>query len=101
MIATELFLVTAARTLVEVAGVFLLGQGVLWLLAGASRERNVIYQLFCVVTSPVTRTVRALTPRIVLDRHIPVVSFCLLFWLWISLAYVRVMICDGGGIACH
>jgi hypothetical protein len=39
MVPTELFVVSVLRALVEVAGLFLLGQGVLYLLAGARREK--------------------------------------------------------------
>jgi hypothetical protein len=100
MVSTELFAVSVFRALVEVAGMFLLGQGLLYLLAGARRESNMIYQLFQIVTRPVIRLVRLITPRIIVDRHIPVVAFFLLFWLWIVLAYVRRIICDANGLVC-
>jgi hypothetical protein len=100
MVSTELFVVSVFRALVEVAGMFLLGQGLLYLLAGARRESNMIYQLFQIVTRPVIRVVRLITPRLIVDRHIPVVAFFLLFWLWIVLAYVRRIICDANGLVC-
>ncbi len=100
MVSSELFIVSVLRGLVEVAGMFLLGQGILWVLAGASRERNFIYRLFQVVTRPVIRLVRAITPKAIMDRHLPVVTFFLLFWLWILLAYVRQTICTANGLAC-
>ncbi|MBI2307367.1 MAG: hypothetical protein HYU78_08700 [Rhodocyclales bacterium] len=100
MVNTELLLVSVLRSLVEVAGFFLLGQGLLYVLAGASREKNGVYQLFRIVTRPVLRIVRFITPRLVIDRHIPVVAFFLLFWLWIALAYARRMICAANGLVC-
>jgi hypothetical protein len=100
MVSTELLVISVVRALVEVAGMFLLGQGVLYLFAGASRERNVVYKLFQIVTGPVVRAVRFITPRVVVDRHIPVVAFFLLFWLWIALAYARRIVCDASGLAC-
>lgn len=93
MVSTELLILSVLRALVEVAGLFLLGQGVLYVFAGASRERNVIYQLFRVVTKPVVRVVRAITPKVIVDRHVPVVGFFLVFWLWIFLAYARRLVC--------
>jgi hypothetical protein len=36
--------------------------------------------------SPVTRVVRRITPTKVDDRHVPVVTFLLLFWLCVALA---------------
>lgn len=100
MVNTELLLVSVLRSLVEVAGFFLLGQGLLYVLAGASREKNGVYLLFRIVTRPVLRIVRFITPRQVIDRHIPFVAFFLLFWLWIALAYARRVVCVTNGLAC-
>ena len=66
------------RALVEVAGYFLLGQGLLYVLVGSRRERNPIYRLFQLLTSPVIKLTRAITPKAVLDRHVPLVAFFLL-----------------------
>jgi hypothetical protein len=100
MVNIELLLVSVFRSLVEVAGCFLLGQGLLYLLAGASREKNVVYQLFRVVTNPVVKMTRFITPKQIEDRHVPVVAFFLLFWIWIALAYARQVICVADGLAC-
>ncbi len=100
MVDTGLLLVGALRSLVELAGYFLLGQGLLYFLAGAARESNPVYRLFCVLTAPVLRIVRFVVPRVVIDRHLPLVAFFLLFWLWIALAYVRRLICAANGLAC-
>ena len=51
----------------------------------ARREQNVIYQIFRIVTGPVTRATRVLMPRFILDRHIPFVAFGLLLALPIIL----------------
>lgn len=96
----ELLIISIFRALVEVAGMFLLGQGILYVLAGRSRESNVIYRLFQTVTGPVVRLVRAITPRQIVDRHVPVVAFFLLLWIWLMLAFLRRAMCEGGGLAC-
>ena len=85
----ELFVVSTLRALVEVAGLFLLGQGALYLLAGRGRERNAIYLFFRLATRPLLGLVRQITPKIVVDRHLPFVAFFLLFWLWIALALAK------------
>lgn len=82
-------LVTLLRALVEVAGFALLGQGIVGLLAGRRREENFVYRLFQVITRPAVRAVRAITPAVILDRHIPFVTFFLLLWLWLALAYLK------------
>lgn len=85
----ELLLLSLLRVVVEIALLTLLGQGVLALLAGARRQSNPIYQLFCIVTRPVLALVRRIAPPQILDAHLPVVAFFLLFWLWIGLAWLR------------
>ena len=85
----DVFLVSLLRAIVEVAMLCLLGQGLLALLAGPSRAANPIYRLFQVITRPVLRAARHVTPRAIIDRHLPFVAFFLLFWLWIVLAYVK------------
>ena len=49
--------------------------------------------------TPAIRATRFLTPRLVVDRHIPFVAFFLIFWLWILLAYVRQGLCRIDGCA--
>lgn len=85
----ELLILSALRVLVEVALLSLLAQGAVGLLSGTRRQANPIYQLFQVVTRPVIRIIRIVTPRPVIDRHIPFVAFFLLFWLWIFLAWAK------------
>ena len=89
MAQPELLLIGVLRALVEVALLALLGQGLLALLAGGRRDSNPIYILFKVVTKPAIRAARWITPKLVIDRHIPFVAFFLLFWLWIFLAWAR------------
>jgi uncharacterized protein YggT (Ycf19 family) len=100
MLQFEILLIGIARVLVEVAGLTLLGQGLLALLAGKRRHDNVIYKLFQTVTRPATRLVRAITPRFVIDAHIPLVTFFLLVWIWIGLAALRRYLCVANGLAC-
>ena len=51
MIQFEILLISILRTLVEVAGLALLGQGLLAVLAGSKRDANFVYRLFQVVTA--------------------------------------------------
>jgi hypothetical protein len=95
-----LLLVSIARSLAEVAGWALIGQGLLAILAGKARRQNLIYQIFEIVTSPVIRLVRAVTPRMILDAHIPYVAFFLLFWIWVALGFVKRHICLVQHLAC-
>ncbi|MDH5265058.1 MAG: hypothetical protein OEX21_09940 [Betaproteobacteria bacterium] len=79
------FLLRALKAMVEVAGFAYLGQGLVALFSGTGRDQNVIFQVFRIVTGPVTRATRFLMPRFIPDRHIPYVAFGLLLWVWIFL----------------
>jgi len=96
----ELVVLSVLRALVEVAGCFLLGQGVLYLLAGSTRDRNAVYRMFQFLTRPVIRATRAITPRVVVDRHIPLLTFFLLFWLWIVLQILKLRFCAAHQLVC-
>lgn len=96
----DILLVSIARTLVEVAGFALLGQGAVALLAGKTREQNFFYRLLRLIASPAVRAVRFVTPRFILDAHVPMLTFFLLFWLWIALAIAKRHLCALHGLAC-
>jgi hypothetical protein len=96
----DLILVQLARVLVEVAGFALLGRGVLALLAGNSRHENLFYKILETITRPAVKTVRWLTPRLIIDAHVPMLTFFLLFWLWIALAIAKRYLCGLHGLAC-
>jgi hypothetical protein len=70
-------LVVILKAVNEVALMALLGQGALYVLAGANRDRNPIYGILKAVTSPVMKLARLITPRVVLDRHIGFVALFL------------------------
>ena len=77
------FLLRALKAVIEVAGFAYIGQGLVALFSGTRREQNVIYQVFRIVTGPVTRATRVLMPKFIPDRHIPFIAFGLLLWVWI------------------
>ena len=83
-------IIVILKALTEVAGVALFGQGVLWVVAGANRDQNVVYNLFKTLTSPVTRFARWVTPRVIIDAHIGLVAFFLVGVLWIVLTAIKV-----------
>lgn len=90
---SSLQIILILKALTEVAGVAFLGQGVLWVIAGAKRQENLVYKLFRTLTSPVTRVARIITPRFVLDQHIGLVAFFLLGVLWIALLVFKARAC--------
>jgi len=80
------------KALTEVAGVAMIGQGVLWVIACSKREQNAVYGIFRILTSPVMKATRAVTPRIVLDQHLGLVAFFLLVVIWLVLTAFKIKI---------
>jgi len=84
--------VVILKALTEVAGVAFLGQGILWLIAGSKRDQNMVYKLFKILTSPVMKVARWITPRVVLDQHLGLVAFFLLMAVWVALTAFKIKI---------
>ena len=97
---TEVLLLSVLRAIVEVTGFIMLGQGVLYVVAGKSRQKNFVYQMFEIVTKPVIKLTRFITPRLIRDDHIPVAAFLLVAWLWIGLAIAKRYVCVSQGLDC-
>ncbi len=93
-----LLLVEILKMLSEIALLALAGQWVLGLLAGAKRERNLFYQLFQVLTKPLIAGARLVSPRVVLDRHVPLVAFLLLSFVWVVATMTKIDICVRMGV---
>jgi hypothetical protein len=97
----QVLLIVVAKALAELAGLFLLGRGMLYLLAGHNRDTNLFYQIMCVVTNPILRLTRFVTPKVVIDRHIPYVAFLLVVWMWLIVVFwVLPEVCGGGTVDC-
>ncbi len=88
-------IIVILKGLTEVAGVAMLGQGVLWVIAGARRDQNPIYGIFKTLTSPVMKVTRWITPRVILDRHLGLVAFFLLMVIWVVLTILKIRIVLG------
>lgn len=93
-----LLFVEVVKLLAEIALLSLAGQWVLGLLAGKRREQNLFYQLFQVLTRPLIASARVLSPRVVLDQHLPLVAFLLLFFVWLVATLTKIDICMRIGV---
>jgi hypothetical protein len=94
-----LTLATAIKLIAEIALVALLGQWLLGWMLGNARNGNPFYAVLQLLGLPWIRAVRWLSPRVVLDRHVPLVAFFLLLLAWISASFVKVSICLQIGVA--
>jgi hypothetical protein len=93
-----LLAVEILKLLAEVALMALAGQFVLGILAGRRRDQNLFYQLFQVLTKPLIRGARAISPRVVLDQHLPLVAFLLLVFVWVVATLTKIDICVRIGV---
>lgn len=92
----ETYMLTAAsliKLIAEIALMALLGQWVLGLLAGAKKQQNLFYQILEIVGRPFVSLARLITPKMVLDRHVPVVAFLLLLFTWLLATIYRIQTC--------
>jgi hypothetical protein len=88
-----LLFLNAAQLILYIALLALVGQGVLYVIAGARRDSNFFYRLLQVITKPFTVPVRWLTPRQVADRHVPLVAFLLLTILYAVVTFEKISLC--------
>lgn len=94
-----LTIVVILKALTEIAGLALLGQGVLYVLAGGQREQNIFYRILRTITSPVVRITRFITPRFVADEHIGLAAFFLTLGLWLALVLLKAWLLYQAGAA--
>lgn len=87
------------QLVIYIALLALLGQGVLYVLAGAKRESNFFYQLLQLISKPFTGPVRKLTPARVADRHVPIVTFFLLLIIYAVVTFEKISLCVEANMA--
>lgn len=93
-----LLAITSVKLIAEIALLALAGRWLLGLLAGAQRERNLFYQVLSIVTGPVVRLTRLISPRLVLDRHIPLAAAMLMLSVWVISTLIKIQYCVEIGV---
>jgi hypothetical protein len=90
---STLFWLRLVQLLLAIPLLALAGQGATYLLArmmGQPPEQNFFYRLLRLIASPLVKPCRWITPRVVADRHLPLVAFSLLavgyVWTMLSIA---------------
>ena len=87
-----------AQLVLYIALLALVGQALLYVLAGAKRDSNIFYQLLQIVSKPFTLLVRKVTPKQVADRHVPVVTFFLLLVIYAVVTFEKISLCVEAGM---
>lgn len=88
-----LHLLNVVQLVLYIALLALVGQAVLFLLAGARRETNVFYALLQVLSKPFRLVVRRLTPRQVSDSFLPALTFVVLAVVYLAVTFERIDLC--------
>lgn len=88
-----LLIISILKAFSEIVAFSLLGQGLLWLIAGKSRESNFVYRMLAAVTRPVMRLARVIMPRFVLDRHIWLVAVLIVLVVWVFAGQQKLKLC--------
>ncbi len=94
-----LFFISAVKLITEIALLALAGQWVLGLLAGQRRDQNLFYQLLQLMGKPFVQVARLVTPKLVLERHLPLVAFLILAFIWVAVTLTKVSHCLKIGVA--
>jgi hypothetical protein len=88
------FYLSVLKALIEVALLALAGQLLVGIFNWNRRHENFVYQLLGIIAKPVVKFVRLVTPRVVLDRHIPIAAFLLLVFAWLGAGLWKINACS-------
>lgn len=94
-----LLVVVILKSLIELSLMFIVARFLLGLLAGAKRETNVFWQLLDVAAKPALWLTRRVSPRLILDQHIPLAAASWLLVAWVLVVKIKIDMCLQAGVA--
>jgi hypothetical protein len=94
-----LLAVVIAKSLIELSLMFIVGRFLLGLLAGQNRDHNVFWQLLDVASKPALWLTRKISPKLILDQHIPLATSSWLLIAWVLMVQLKIEICLELGVA--
>lgn len=97
-----LLTVVILKSLIELSLMFIVARFLLGLMAGAKRTSNVFWQLLDVAAKPALWLTRRVSPKLILDQHIPLAAASWLLIAWVLVVKVKVDLClQLGAQACQ
>ncbi len=97
-----LLAIVIAKSLIELSLMFIVGRFILGLLAGAKRDTNVFWQLLDVAAKPALWLTRRISPKLILDQHIPLAAASWLIVAWVLVVKTKIDLClQLGAAACQ
>jgi hypothetical protein len=88
-----LLLLVILKGVVELSLMFIVGRAVLGVLAGAGRQHNFFWQILDIASRPALWLTRRISPKQVLDRHIPLAAASWLLFAWVLLVALKLERC--------
>jgi hypothetical protein len=76
----------------------LVGQGLLYVLAGPKRDSNFFYRLLQLLSKPFTLVVRRITPAKVADHQVPIVTLFLVLIAYFVVTFEYIDLCTRIGM---
>ena len=88
-----LLVVVILKSLIELSLMFILGRFLLGLMAGAKRQTNIFWQMLDIAAKPALWLTRAVSPKLILDQHIPLAAASWLLVAWVLAVKTKVDLC--------
>ena len=76
---------------------FIVGRFILGLLAGAKKSTNIFWQLLDIAAKPALYITRKLSPKFILDQHIPLATASWLIIAWVIVVKQKIELCVQAG----
>lgn len=84
-----MILIIVLKAGVELALMLVLARSLVFAMSLGQHAKNPVHRLLLTATAPLDAIARRLSPRLILNRHMPVVGFFLLLWVWIVLVLAK------------
>jgi hypothetical protein len=95
---TVLTILNLVQLILYIPLLALAGQGLLFVLAGPRRDSNFFYRLLQLLSKPFTLVVRKLTPAMVADHQVPIVTFFLVLIVYAVVSFEKIDLCMRVGL---
>lgn len=94
-----LLVAVVLKSLIELSMMFIVGRFLLGLMAGAKKQSNIFWQMLDIASKPALWLTRAVSPKIILDQHIPLATASWLLVAWVVVTKYKIDLCLAAGVA--
>jgi hypothetical protein len=96
---TVLLVAVVAKSLIELSLMFIVGRFLLGLMAGAKKQTNIFWQMLDIASKPALWLTRKVSPKVVLDQHIPLAAASWLLVAWVFVTKAKIDLCLNAAVA--